>query len=310
MFGLPVHSAYGMLFVFVLLSLSTLIYWGLRQSKPEKDYTELWLRIRSWWVMIALLFGVLWFSTQASIIFFGFLSFLALKEFFSIVPTRLSDRRVLFWAYLAIPIQYWWVADAWYGMFIVFIPVYIFLLIPIRMVLIGETSGFIRSAGTTHWAVMLTVFSISHIAYLLVLPVKNESAGGIGLVLFLVFLTQFNDVAQYVWGKLLGRHKVIPKVSPNKTWEGLLGGVATTTLFGLLLAPYLTPLDHPQGAAVGLLIGLAGFFGDVVISSVKRDLRIKDSGQLIPGHGGILDRMDSLMYSAPLFFHVIYYLKY
>jgi phosphatidate cytidylyltransferase len=158
---------------------------------------------------------------------------------------------------------------------------------------------------------MTLVFGISHIAYLLVLPeASNPNAGGPGLVLFLVFLTQFNDVAQYLWGKTLGRHKIIPKVSPNKTWEGFLGAVATTTLLSLLLSGWLTPMSWRVAIAAGLLISIAGFVGDVTISALKRDIGLKDSGSMLPGHGGILDRIDSLTYTAPLFFHFIYYLYY
>jgi phosphatidate cytidylyltransferase len=128
--------------------------------------------------------------------------------------------------------------------------------------------------------------------------------------LFLMFLTQFNDVMQYVWGKLLGRRKIIFKVSPKKTWGGFLGGVATTTLLGGFLGPLLTPLIGWETWIAGLIIGASGFVGDVTISALKRDLGIKDSGNLIPGHGGILDRIDSLTYTAPLFFHYLYYLHY
>lgn len=307
---LPQNSLYAMIAVIGLLVLATLTRFVLAAKNPERDYTELRQRIRSWWWIVGLLFIVLVLSKNLAIAFFGFLSFIALKEFLSIVPTRQTDRRVVFWAYLSIPIQYYWVATSWYGMFIIFIPVYIFLFMPMRMVLIGETKGFIKAASILHWAVMLTVFCISHIAYLLVLPVKNFQAGNIGLVLFLLFATQFNDVCQYIWGKLLGKRKIIPKVSPNKTWAGFVGGVATITLVSGLVAPLLTPLSALQGLGAGLIIGASGFIGDVVISSVKRDLQIKDSGHLIPGHGGILDRMDSLIYASPLFFHYLYYLRY
>jgi phosphatidate cytidylyltransferase len=155
------------------------------------------------------------------------------------------------------------------------------------------------------------VFSLSHAAFLLALPdAGNPTAGSAGLLLFLVFLTQFNDVMQFVWGKLIGRIKVIPKVSPGKTLGGFLGGVATTTLVAWLAAPYLTPLVGWQPIVAGLIIGIGGFVGDVTISALKRDLGIKDSGSLIPGHGGILDRVDSLTYTAPLFFHFVYFLHY
>jgi phosphatidate cytidylyltransferase len=218
---------------------------------------------------------------------------------------------VLFWAYLAIPFQYVWVAQGWYGMFIIFIPVYMFLLLPMRMVVIGETRNFLQAAGTLHWGLMTMVFSLSHVAFLLVLPsIGTFAAGGAGLVLYLVFLTQFNDVAQYVWGKLLGRHKIIPKVSPKKTWEGFVGGLATTTVLAVLLASVLTPLAWYHALAAGLIIAAGGFVGDVTISALKRDIGVKDSGSLLPGHGGILDRVDSLTYTAPLFFHFVYYFYY
>jgi phosphatidate cytidylyltransferase len=157
---------------------------------------------------------------------------------------------------------------------------------------------------------MTTVFSLSHAAFLLVLPAEKNLAGGAGLLFFLVFLTQFNDVAQYTWGKLFGQHPVVPKVSPKKTQEGLLGGVLTTVLMAWIIAAYLTPLTHQQALVAGILIGLGGFLGDVVISAIKRDIGVKDSGNIIPGHGGIMDRVDSLTFSAPLFFHFIYYLHY
>ncbi len=310
MFGVPQNSFYVMVLVICLLSLATLIQYLLQKKNSLADYTELRHRIQSWWWMIGMLFAVLILNKTLAIVFFGFLSFLTLKEFLSIVPTRQTDRRVIFWAYLAIPPQYYWVSIGWYGMFIIFIPVYVFLLLPMRMVLIGETKGFIRSAGILNWGTMLSVFSISHIAYLMVLPVENKDAGYIGPVLFLLFMTQFNDVCQYVWGKMLGKRKIIPKVSPNKTWEGFLGGLATITLCSAVVAPWLTPMNTLQGIFAGALIGASGFIGDVVISSIKRDLQIKDSGNLIPGHGGILDRLDSLTYTAPLFFHFIYYAAY
>ena len=308
--NLPHNSLLAMLFVLMILITASAISYALKVKNPNRDYSNLRQRIKSWWWMIALIFAALVMGKKSSVIFFGFLSFLALKEFCSIASLRQADRRVLFWAYLAIPVQYYFVYIGWYGMFIIFIPVYMFLFLPIRMVLIGQNQGFIKSAATIQWALMLTVFCISHIAYLLTLPVKNDAAGSIGLVLFLLFITQFNDVSQYIWGKLFGKNKIIPKVSPNKTWEGFLGAVITITICSGFAAPLLTPLTFELGLIFGFIISISGFFGDVVISSVKRDLEIKDSGNLIPGHGGILDRIDSLMYTAPLFFHMIYYFSY
>ena len=297
--------------VFGVLVLASMIVAALAAVRRDKDYSELKLRMRSWWVMIGIFSGAILLSPTSAVVFWGFVSFLALKEYLSLIPTRRADRRVLFWAYLAIPIHYYWVGIAWYGMFVIFIPVYMFLLLPLRMVIIGETEGFLRAAGTLHWGLMTTVFSLSHMAYLLVLdPAKNPAGGGAGLLLYLVFLTQFNDVAQYTWGKLFGKHKVIPKVSPKKTWEGLIGGNLTTLALAILIAPYLTPLNLYEAAGAGFIIGVFGFIGDVTISALKRDIGVKDSGNLIPGHGGVLDRVDSLTYTAPLFFHYVYYLHY
>ncbi len=302
--GLTPVLQWAMAGIFGLLLVATLIVFVLRRVNPERDYAELGLRVRSWWVMAAIFLVALALSRTVSLVFLALVSFLALKEYLSLIPTRRADRRVLLWAYLAIPIQYLWVGAEWYGMFIIFIPVYAFLLLPVQMVLIGETSGFLKAAGTLHWGLMTTVFSLSHAAYLLVLPAgENPGAGGPGLLLFLVFLTQFNDVSQFVWGKTLGRAKALPKVSPGKTQAGVVGGVITTTVLAMLMAPWLTPLVWYEALAAGVLISLGGFLGDVSISAVKRDIGVKDSGGLLPGHGGILDRIDSLTYTAPLFFH-------
>ncbi len=295
--------------IFGILIVATLVVWLIRRAKPEIDLGDVPARIRSWWLMVAIFTIAMVLDRRVSLTFFAFVSFLALKEYLSLIPTRRTDRSVLLWAYFAIPVQYLWIGLEWYGMFIIWIPVYMFLFLPMRMVLIGTTEGFLRAAGTLHWGLMTTVFSISHVAFLLVLPTEvNPHGGGPALVLYLVFLTQFNDVAQFLWGKSLGRHKVVPTVSPGKTVEGLLGGLATTVALAVVLAPYFTPFTHGWAACAGVIIGLGGFIGDIVISALKRDLGVKDSGDLLPGHGGILDRIDSLTYTAPLFFHFVYYL--
>jgi phosphatidate cytidylyltransferase len=308
--SIPIYSLYLMCSVLFVLCFASSYCFLISKKNPLKDYSELSMRIKSWWWMISIVFFALYLPVNYTVVFIALLSFLALKEFLSIVPIRMADRRVVFWGYLSIPLQYYWLSIEWYGMFIIFIPVYVFLFLPMRMVLTGDTKGFIRSAGVIHWSLMLTVFCISHMAYLLVLPPINTDAGPIGLILFLLVMTQFNDVCQYVWGKSIGKRKIIPKVSPNKTWEGFIGGVATIAVISGFLAPFLTPLSVAEGIVAGLIISISGFIGDVVISSVKRDLRIKDTGKMIPGHGGLLDRIDSLMFTSPLFFHYIYYLYY
>ena len=295
----------------VLLVAASLIIWVLGQLKPGQDFTELRLRVKSWWIMAGIFALAIMFDRRISLFFLAFVSFIAFKEYLSLIPTRRADRRVFLLAYIAIPIQYFCIGIEWYGMFIIFVPVYMFLLIPARMVLIGSTEGYLKAAGTLHWGLMTTVFSLGHAAYLLVLPADvNPGAEGPGLLLYLIFLTQFNDVSQFVWGKTLGRFKVLPSVSPGKTYEGLLGGLATTMVLATPLGPWLTPMSLIHSFCAGVLIALGGFLGDVTISAVKRDVGVKDSGQLLPGHGGILDRVDSLTFTAPLFFHFIYYLYY
>ncbi|WP_019946432.1 phosphatidate cytidylyltransferase [Hymenobacter aerophilus] len=310
MHGILAYAFGGILALLVVASAVTAL---LIRRQPERSYTSVKLRIQTWWWLAGLLFLALSFDPLVALGLTAFVSYLGFKEFVSLVPTRPADNPTLLLAYLAIPVQYLWVHMAWYGMFIIFIPVYVFLLLPLRMVVAGETRGFLRAAGTLHWGLMTTVFSISHLAYLLALP---EHAGAHGpvrgelLVFYLLVLTQLNDVAQFLWGKLLGRRAIAPRVSPNKTLEGLLGGILTTTLLAWLLAPWLTPFSARDAVLAGLLISLCGFTGDVVISAIKRDIGVKDSGRLLPGHGGALDRLDSLTYTAPLFFHFIYYFYY
>lgn len=303
------------LIVLGLLVFSTVIVILLKQAKPEADFSELAQRIRSWWMMAGFFFFSMIVHPDASLVLFAFLSFMALKEYFTLIHTRLEDHRALFWSYLAIPLQYWWVYTEWRAMVVIFIPVYMFLFIPIRMILAGQPKGIILSMSRIHWGLMLFVFCLSHVGFLMKMPPTGLTpGGGKALVLYLVFLTEINDVAQYTWGKLLGgklfgQRKIAPTISPKKTWEGFFGGVITTTVLAVLLQ-FMTgfPLAYSIGA--GLIISLGGFFGDLVISSLKRDVGVKDSGALIPGHGGMLDRIDSLAYTAPFFFHYVNYFFY
>ena len=296
--------------ILVILILSTLITYIMMKKNPSNGLTEVMLRIKSWWFMFFIFTLALVIHSTISLIFMCILSFLALKEYFSLIPFNRSHRLVIFWAYLSIPIQFLFIYFELYGMFIIFIPVYMFLLIPIQAIIVGDTKNFLHSISAVQWGMMLMVFGLSHLAFLLVLPGREDSTAGAGLVLFLVVLTQANDVAQFIWGKTLGKHKIVPKVSPNKTWEGFIGGVITTTLLSMILAPLITPLTLFGSIIAGLYIGIMGFIGDVNISALKRDLNIKDTSALIPGHGGLLDRVDSLTYTAPLFFHFARFFYY
>ncbi len=293
-----------------LLSVVTIGLFIAGKLFPKANLNELKSRTKSWWMMSAIFIGAVFISYKISYFFLAFLSFVAFRELYSVLGFRDSDRRAIFWALLAIPIQYYLAYIAWYGFFITFIPVVMFLLLPLRMVLKGETKGITKSMALLQWILMLSVFGISHLAYLLSLPeLDGFSSGGRGLLMFLIFLTEINDVMQFVWGKLLGRHKIVPKVSPNKTWEGFIGGFISTIVIGYFLR-FLTPLSVPEVLVASGLIAFAGFAGDIVISAIKRDKGIKDMGDTIPGHGGVFDRIDSLSYTAPAFFHLVYYLAY
>jgi phosphatidate cytidylyltransferase len=296
--------------IFAILVLASALVAGLRFFKPGWNTIELRSRVKTWWMMVSVFALAMLLSRTISLVFFALISFLALREYLSLIPTRPVDRRVFWWAYLAIPLQYFWVYAEWYGVFIIFIPMYWFLFLQVRMVLIGHNDGYLRAASLLHWGLMMTVFNLSHAAFLLILrdAAHPTIAAGPGLMLFLVSLTQLNDVAQYLWGKTLGGRKIIPAVSPNKTWSGFLGGVASTTLCAYLLGPILTPMNGIQSLVAGLIISAGGFLGDVTLSALKRDLGVKDTSTMLPGHGGILDRVDSLTYTAPLLFHYIYYL--
>ncbi|MDR2921115.1 MAG: phosphatidate cytidylyltransferase [Tannerella sp.] len=296
--------------IFGILTFASILFFVVGKLKPEANLTELKSRTKSWWMMAIIFIGATLINTKISYIAIGLLSFIAFRELYSVLGFRKSDRRAIFWAFLAIPVQYYLAYIGWYGAFIIFIPVVMFLFLPLRLVLKGDTTGIIKSVSILQWILMLTVFGLSHMAYLLSLPeIEGFASGGRGLLLFLVFLTEINDVMQFMWGKLLGRHKIIPKVSPNKTWEGFLGGIISTTIIGYFLG-FLTPLSTPQVIFVSFMIAVSGFVGDIVMSSFKRDIGIKDTGTAIPGHGGVLDRIDSLAYTAPAFFHIVYYLVY
>ena len=297
---------WGLAGVLALLVLGAAAGLILPLVKPGKDYREMRQRVWSWWVMAALIAGALTAGWQATLVLFAVISFLALREFLSLAPVRREDRLIILLAYLAIIPSYALLFANRYGIYLVFIPVWAFLIVPFLMACIGQTRAYLTTAATFHWGLMTCVFNLGFAAYLSRAPrLEAPEAGGAGLVFFLLLTTEFNDVAQFVWGKLAGRHKIIPKVSPNKTWEGFLGGWATTAALIWVLGPWFTPLRGLALATLAFALPLAGFAGDVTMSAVKRDIGVKDTSRLIPGHGGVLDRADSLTFAAPLFFHLL-----
>lgn len=261
-------------------------------------------RTQSWWVMVAIFGVTLLLGRISTVVLFGMLSFFALREFITLNKTHSSDHRVLFWTFFIIlPIQYFLVGIQWYGMFSIFIPVYAFTFIPIRKAIAGETEDFLSSTARIQWGLLVCVYFVSHIPMLLAMPIDGFEGKNTQLLFFFVFTAQCSDVLQYVWGKLLGKRKIAPLLSPNKTVEGTIGGIASTVLLAAGLW-WLTPFNPLAAFFMALLICLAGFAGGLVLSAIKRDLGAKDWGQSIRGHGGFMDRLDSLCFAAPLFFHL------
>ncbi len=177
---------------------------------------------------------------------------------------------------------------------------------PIIAAIRADTTRFMERVAVTQWALMLSVFCVSHVPALITLHIPGYEGRGLLLIAFLVIVVQSSDVLQYVWGKLYGKHRIAPTLSPSKTWEGFLGGVGTATLLGAALW-WITPFNPLQAGAMALVVTLMGFFGGLVMSAIKRDRGVKDWGSMIEGHGGMLDRLDSVIFAAPIFFHLTRY---
>jgi phosphatidate cytidylyltransferase len=291
-----------------LLVVSTLVGWVLarrfRGGNAAATVANLNARIRAWWVMSAVFALTLVVGRIGTVVLFGIVSFLALREFVTLAPTRRGDHRALSWAFFVVtPLQYVLVASDWYGLFAIFVPVYVFLLLPTRMAIAGDTERFLERAAKIQWGLLVCVYCVSHAPALLLLQIEGYEGQGPKLLLFLALVDQMSDVLQYVFGKLFGRRKIAPLVSPNKTWEGFVGGGASATLLGASLW-WATPFTLLQAAGMSLAIVLMGFAGGLVMSAIKRDRGVKDFGAMIEGHGGMLDRIDSLCFAAPVFFHL------
>ena len=299
--------------IFGFLALASLIGFvlGRRAAAPgtsdgqRATVTNLNARLRAWWIIVVLCAVAVGLGRVGASILFGVASFWALREFGTLTPTRAGDHRALFWVFFIItPLQYYLIAIGWYGLFVILIPVYAFLFIPMRMSLTGDCEDFLERAAKTQWGLMVCVYCVSYAPALMTLPFGRN--GGARLLLFFLLVVQSSDVFQYTWGKLCGRHPIAPRVSPNKTWEGFVGGVGTATLLGAGLW-WATPFSPWQAAGMSLVINLLGFAGGLTMSAIKRDRGVKDYGTLIEGHGGVLDRVDSLCFAAPVFFHLTRY---
>jgi phosphatidate cytidylyltransferase len=291
----------------LLASLITVILQLRAGSKPNPMLDNLSARIKGWWIMILLLGGAFLAGRTAVIVLFALVSFFALREFITLTKTRRADQVAVFMSFFVVlPMQYWLIWTDWYGFFSILIPVYAFLVLPIVAVVFGDTTNFLARTAETQWGLMISVYCISHVPALLTLDIPGYRGRSAMLMVFLLIVVQSSDVLQYVWGKLLGRHKIAPSLSPSKTVEGFLGGIASATALGAALWQ-ITPFRPWQAALMALIVTLMGFLGGLVMSAIKRDRGVKDWGHLIEGHGGMLDRLDSVAFSAPIFFHLTRY---
>ncbi len=294
-----------------VLVLASAIGYGLqRRLSPDGSNAvveNLNDRIRAWWIMVVLMGLALIGGKTGVTLLFAFCSFAALREFITLTNTRRADH----WAlaagfFVVLPGQYYLVWIDWYGLYSIFIPVYAFLLMPIIAALRGDTDHYLVRIAEVQWALMICVFCTSHVPALLTLDIPGFEGRNVLLIAFLVIVVQISDVLQYIWGKLLGRTKIAPRLSPSKTVEGFVGGTLSATAIGAALS-WMTPFTPLQAAFLSLVIVLLGFFGGLVMSAIKRDRGVKDWGHLIAGHGGFIDRLDSVVFSAPIFFHLVRY---
>jgi len=272
------------------------------------------LRIRAWWLMCTILAAAFLLgpaSRLATVIVFFLISFWALREFITLTPTRLGDHRALFWVFIVFtPLQYLIVAMGveTYGLlFSVLIPVYAFLFIPARVAMAGDYKRFLERVAKIQAGLMICVYCLSYAPAILSLQIPGYEGQNARLLFFFVLLVQLNDVLQFAWGKLLGRRVIAPAISASRTWEGFLGGVASTSLIGAALY-WATPFEPWQAAGLSAVIAVMGFAGGMTMSAIKRDRGVKDYGTLVVGHGGVLDRIDSICFAAPVFYHLTRYL--
>ena len=296
--------------VLALLAVASLIGGVLQfrlrgASSPTID--NLNQRIVAWWWMFGVLAACFWFGQGTTVLLFAFASVIALREFVTLTPTRFGDHWALVAAfYVMIPVQYWLIYTDWYGMFAIFIPVYGMLALPILAALQGDTEQFLERTAKMQWGVLIAVYFISYAPALLLINLDGDGKQNLMLLFYLLLVVQISDVLQYVCGKLFGKTKLAPNVSPSKTVEGLVGGGLLAIGVGTALY-WATPFAPWQAAMMSAAIVLAGFLGGLALSAVKRSLGAKDWGQMIEGHGGMLDRLDSVCFAAPVFFHLCRY---
>lgn len=286
-------------------------YLIIQATRPSINLPKIGSRIRYLWGMTGVFLVASLYSPRFLVLYLWLQSFLALKEFLSITPTRRSARSVLFFVYLALPLQFIVILLGWYRAFIVIVPIYVFLVFPMIMVLLGETEGFLKVWSMLGWGILTTVFSMGYLAYLVILPPQeNAPTGGLGLFLFLVGLAQINHATQYFFGRLFPNPRYSLRVSQTRNWMSLLGSTLLAAPIAWLVAPLLTPFGPWATLGISAVISVGAFIGYIILSAIKADLQLADRGSMTPGHGGVLNRIDTFVYTAPIFFYIVTNLYY
>ncbi len=298
----------GIFAVLVVASATgALLRWRVAGETPNATIDNLNARVKAWWAMVIVL-GIGFAGGKTGVVVvFAFISFMALREFASLVYTRRGDHRALVIAFFVVlPLQYVLIGLDWYGLYSVLIPVYAFLLMAIFAAVGNDTKRFLERSAELSYCLMICVYCVSYVPALMTLRIPGYEGRNIVLITWLVLVVESSDVLQYIWGKLVGRNRIAPALSPSKTVEGFVGGVLSSMLLGTALW-WVTPFQPWQAAAIALVVDVMGFLGGLVMSAIKRDRGIKDWGTLIEGHGGMLDRLDSIVFAAPIFFHMVRY---
>jgi len=278
-----------------------------RRETGRSTIDTLNARIRAWWKMCIIFFLSILLGRIGALVVFAVISFLAMREYMTLVPTRRGDHRTLFWSFFVImPLQYCLLGFQWIGIFSIMIPVLACIFIPTSIAIAGDTSHFLERTTKIQFGLMVCGYCLSHVPALLLLKIPGFEGHSARLLLFLGIVAQMNDLLQYVWGKLIGKHKIAWRVSPDRTWEGFLGGLLSATAIGTAMW-WATPFTPVQAAGMSFTICILGSAGGLVVRAVKRDIGIKDFGVVIEGRGGILDRIDSLCFAAPIFFQLVRY---
>lgn len=280
-------------------------------------------RVAAWLTMTAILAVAAIVSRYVVVTLFGLLSFWALREFVTMTPTRRADHRALFWTFFVLtPLQYVLVGigERCFIFFATMIPVYASLLLPARIAFTGDHKRFLERAAKIQFGLLVCVYSLSFAPALLDMRLKQYdptatedaeryrewTASPAGLLFFFVLMVLLGDLFQFTWDKLVGRHLISPAVNGTKTWEGLFGGVISVGVIGALVQGVLqvTPFYVYGAGAMAALVAFMGTCGSLTMSAIKRDRGVRDYGTLVHGHAGILDRIDSLCFAAPMFYHV------